>query len=220
VIRPIRRARRPRVRLGALLAAAAGGACAGSGAGDGGDRATAQAAPPTSAAATAVVACDGSGLARTCTVAGLFADAPATRVTLTTGEGVPDTLVVALARAGAPVVRLPTFYGSRLWGQCGPATDERDLPRRDRLAVADVDGDGASDLIVLAECMTGIGPTGAQPFPAGAVYLADGQGGWRSREPVDSALTDLAQGSCGEVGDGGGCDVRALAREAVRRAGR
>jgi hypothetical protein len=152
-------------------------------------------------------------------VSGLFADAPATRLTLATGEGVPDTLVVALARPGRPPLRLPTFYGSRLWGQCGPATDERDVPRLDRLAADDVDGDGRRDLVVVAACMTGIGPTGARPFPAGAVYLADARGGYEAAEPVDSALTDLAQAACTDsAGAALPCDVRALARRAVQLA--
>ena len=185
--------------------------------------ATAPVAPPAPApvAGPAIACVDGEGAARRCTVDGLFADQPDLRLTLATGAGVPDTLVVAVARAGAAPVRLPTFYGSRLWGQCAPAADERDRPRADRLAAVDVDGDRRADLVVLAQCMTGIGPTGAQPFPAGAVYLADGAGGWRSAEPVDSAFTDLAQAECGEAAGGeAACDLPALAREAVRRVGR
>jgi hypothetical protein len=164
------------------------------------------------------VTCAGEGVARTCAVVGLFDDAPDARLTLATGENVPDTLVVTLQRAGREPVRLPTFYGSRLWGQCAPTTDDRDLPRLDRLAVTDVDGDGHRDVVVLAQCMTGMGRTGATPFPAGAVYLGDARGGYRAEEPVDSAFTDLANPACSD-GEGGArpCDVRALAREAVRR---
>ena len=172
--------------------------------------------PRPSAAPSAT--CVGEGVARTCAVVGLFDDAPGARLTLATGEDVPDTLVVAVQHAGREPVRLPTFYGSRLWGQCAPTTDDRDLPRLDRLAVADVDDDGRRDVVVLAQCMTGMGRTGATPFPAGAVYLGDARGGYRAEEPVDSAFTELAAPACGD-GEGGArpCDVRALAREAVRR---
>jgi hypothetical protein len=175
------------------------------------------AAPDTTRAATrdtAAVSCADTGTARACTVRGLFAGAPDARLVLATSGEVPDTLRITLERPGRPPLALPTFYGSRLWGQCGPAGDDDYVPRLDRLAVADVDGDGRDDLVVLGECMTGIGPTGAHPFPAGAVYLDDGRGAYRSVEPVDSALTDLAVASCPAR-----CDVRALAREAVRRAG-
>jgi hypothetical protein len=158
------------------------------------------------------VACDTTSAGRTCAVSGLFATAPDVHVTLATGA-LADTLTLAVARGGESL-RLPTFYGSRLWGSCAPAADARDLPRLDRLAAADVDGDGREDLVVVAECMTGIGPTGATPFPAGAVYLDDGRGAFRSDERVDSVLTELAA-ACESA-----CDVRALAREAVRRAAR
>ncbi|MDF1504002.1 hypothetical protein [Roseisolibacter sp. H3M3-2] len=196
---------RPTVLLPLLAALAA--AC--------GDRTPAP-APPVAAT------CDGGGMARTCEVSGLFAGAAAPRLRLATGDAVPDTLRLSLVRADGSVVPLPVFYGSTVWGMCGPTVDARDLPRRDRLAAADVNGDGADDLVVVAECMTGMGATGAHPFPAGAVYLGDGRGGWRSVAAVDSTLTDLAQAACGGAdgrpgGGGVAGDVRALARDAVRR---
>lgn len=160
----------------------------------------------------ATVECAGDGAARVCTVTGLFADAPAARLALAGGVGAADTLRLTLTRPGAAALPLPTFHGSRVWGACAPAADARGLPRLDRLAAADVDDDGREDLVVVGECMTGIGPTAARPFAAGAVYLDDGRGAFRADPRVDSVLTDLAA-ACD-----GACDVRALAREAVRRA--
>ncbi len=44
------------------------------------------------------------------------------------------------------------------------------------MAIVDIDEDGQDDLAVIIEVMTGIGPSGAEPFPLAGVYLrrADG----------------------------------------------
>ncbi len=68
---------------------------------------------------------------------------------------------------------------------------------------ADVDGDGRPDLVVVAQFMTGIGPSGAEPFPIATVYLGQEAGFERSRaledklNAPDKGAWDTAAGAVG-----------------------
>lgn len=48
----------------------------------------------------------------------------------------------------------------------------------DAVTFKDFDGDGIDDVGVVASYLTGIGPTGAQPFPVAEIYRGDGKGGF------------------------------------------
>ncbi len=77
----------------------------------------------------------------------------------------PPTARMTLEDAtGAVVHRFPSLPGTYAY------LDIEDL------ALADIDGDGLDDIIVIVEAMTGIGPTGAVPFRQAAIHLraADG----------------------------------------------
>jgi hypothetical protein len=73
--------------------------------------------------------------------------------------------LVLLAADGRVVGRLPDPPGAGEWTFW--AAD---------LAAADLDGDGAADLVAVVEYVTGIGPDGARPFPLAAVYLQRPEG--------------------------------------------
>jgi hypothetical protein len=68
--------------------------------------------------------------------------------------------------AGSTVYRFPPL----------PGTGELAFFRTRDTGLADIDGDGRDDLVVVVEAMTGIGPGGAEPFPLAGVYLRRGDG--------------------------------------------
>jgi hypothetical protein len=84
------------------------------------------------------------------------------------------------------------------------------------VTAGDFSGNGREDLAVVGECMTGIGPTGAEPFYVGAVYAADRNGALLANDAASERLTELLQSRCGRALDG--CDTATLARLATRRA--
>jgi hypothetical protein len=59
------------------------------------------------------------------------------------------------------------------------------------MALADIDQDGMDDVVVVIEAMTGIGPSGAEPFPLTGVYLRRSDGFERSVE-LEERLTSAA----------------------------
>ena len=135
-------------------------------------------------------------------------------VEATTATGVEIRLVIL--RSEGERVPLPRFYGNARWASCELVRDDADGVRADYVAIGDFNGDQHEDVAVLAECVTGIGPTGARPFLAGAVYFGDGAGGFTTADATNRALTRLASRSC----RGGRCDVVALARAAVKESRR
>ncbi|WP_152532146.1 hypothetical protein [Leptolyngbya sp. Heron Island J] len=58
------------------------------------------------------------------------------------------------------------------------------------MAFEDVNSDGAGpDIIVIAEYMTGIGPTGAQPVPVATVFFNDGYDYFATNSSIDELLS-------------------------------
>jgi hypothetical protein len=78
----------------------------------------------------------------------------------------PAAVMLLEDAAGNPVYRFPPLPGTGNYAYF----ETRDM------AIADIDEDGQDDLAVIIEVMTGIGPSGAEPFPLAGVYLrrADG----------------------------------------------
>jgi|GEM_PF-5158591 len=54
----------------------------------------------------------------------------------------------------------------------------------------DIYNDGNIDVVVIIDCMTGIGPDGAIPFPVVTVYFNDGKDFFNRDENIDMELTD------------------------------
>jgi hypothetical protein len=73
----------------------------------------------------------------------------------------PSASMVLEDATGAVVYRFPSL----------PGTDDYAYFDIQDLALADIDGDGRDDIIVIVEAMTGIGPTGAVPFRQAAIHL-------------------------------------------------
>lgn len=79
-----------------------------------------------------------------------------------TADGPPAALDGFVIVDGGRVLPLPSLH------------DQWSLWEVDAVMFEDVDGDGAKELIVIAEYLTGVGPTGAQPFNANAVVRWNG----------------------------------------------
>jgi hypothetical protein len=74
--------------------------------------------------------------------------------------------------AGTPVYRFPDLPGVNEYAYYGT----------EALALEDVDADGRDDVIAIVELVTGIGPTGAEPFVLAGVYLQRDNGFERANE--------------------------------------
>lgn len=83
--------------------------------------------------------------------------------------------------AGMPVYRFPPLPGTGAYAY---------FQTRD-MAIADIDQDGMDDVVVVIEAMTGIGPSGAEPFPVAGVYLQR-TGGFERSVEIEERLTSAA----------------------------
>jgi hypothetical protein len=101
-------------------------------------------------------------------------------VTLRDTAGGPGKCRFELRRAGQTVYRFPMAYADQ-WS-CFDVT---------AVAFRDVNDDGRKDVLVLATAVTGIGPTGAQPFQANSVYYNTGA----SRFVTDQKIDEFASKS-------------------------
>jgi len=81
---------------------------------------------------------------------------------------------VLQTRDGKTVTKLPDFYGNGIWSYW----DTR------AVAYEDIDGDGHKDIVILARFVTGIGPSGADPFEVAGFYFNTDQG-YQSVEDLD-----------------------------------
>ncbi|MGK7911571.1 MAG: hypothetical protein AB4050_08845 [Synechococcus sp.] len=88
---------------------------------------------------------------------------------------------------GRPELSLHLIKDGQLHYTLPPSEADRTWASFNMLAVAftDLDNDGQDDIAVLAEYITGIGPTGTQPFPAASIYF--------SRETVFKHNRQLSQ---------------------------
>lgn len=75
-------------------------------------------------------------------------------------------------KAGNPVYRFPPLPGTGSYAY---------FQTRD-MALVDLNEDGRDDVVVIVEVMTGIGPSGAEPFPLAGVYLRRADAFERSTE--------------------------------------
>ena len=79
----------------------------------------------------------------------------------------PPSLEITLQDDQSRVVyRFPAFRN----------TGELAVLNADSIALDDVNHDGQLDLLVVAEAMTGIGPSGAEPFKVAGIYLQTADG--------------------------------------------
>lgn len=90
----------------------------------------------------------------------------------------PRGTLVLQDEAGRTVYKLPELPEAGVWS----------FWRTADLAAADLDGDGRDDLVAVVEYMTGIGPTGADPFTWAAVYLQ--RPGGFERDPTREAAAN------------------------------
>ena len=84
----------------------------------------------------------------------------------------PAAVMLLEDAAGNPVYRFPPLPGTGSYAY---------FQTRD-MAIADLDDDGQDDVVVIVEVMTGIGPSGAEPFPLSGVYLRRADAFERSAE--------------------------------------
>jgi hypothetical protein len=162
-----------------------------------------------------VVPCGGINASQAgCAEARPFRDRPQARVRVEeVAAAQPLELKVYLSDAGRDV-ELPRFYGSARWSSCGIPTDEDGRPHGNAIVGGDFIVPGRDDLAVVGECMSGIGPAAAEPFYAGAIYVADEHGALSADEAASGRFTALLRTRCGaSLRD---CDVDALARTAER----
>jgi hypothetical protein len=100
--------------------------------------------------------------------------------------------------SGKPVYRFPEL----------PGAGEYAYFRTDALALADVDADGREDVIAIVELVTGIGPSGAEPFKLAGVYRQQGDGFERATE-LEAVVNDPpAYGRWDDIGS-----LRAILKE-------
>jgi hypothetical protein len=91
--------------------------------------------------------------------------------------------------AGRPVYRFPDL----------PGVDQYAYLRTDALALEDIDADGRDDVIAIVELVTGIGPTGAEPFALAGVYLQRDDGFERATELEQFANSPPVYGSWSDI---------------------
>lgn len=95
-------------------------------------------------------------------------------------EGEPDRLALRFRDVDGSYVPLVP----------NPDTPDWNLWDVDAVAFEDVNTDGAGpDIVVIAEYMTGIGPTGAQPFPVATVFFNDGDDYFATDSYIDELLS-------------------------------
>ncbi|HYO71528.1 MAG TPA: hypothetical protein VEU33_36155 [Archangium sp.] len=61
------------------------------------------------------------------------------------------------------------------------------------IAFPDVNGDGRFELLTIVSAMTGMGPTGAEPFNVAAVWFQSADGKWAADPRADKALEQVRQ---------------------------
>jgi hypothetical protein len=83
----------------------------------------------------------------------------------------------ALVKKGRIFAWLPSFEGNRWWVEDIVAITSKDI-----------DGDGRRDLIVMADCMTGIGPNAARSFRVTSVYFQR-NGFFSNNQKMDGMLS-------------------------------
>jgi len=86
----------------------------------------------------------------------------------------PAKCAFELRRAGKAVYRFPESYANQ-WS----------CERIAAVAFRDMNGDGTKDVVVIAQAISGIGPTAARPFDANTVYYNTGQGRFVTFEKVN-----------------------------------
>lgn len=83
---------------------------------------------------------------------------------------------------GRITYRFPAFYGNERGALAGIRT----------IGFRDADHDGLTDVIVIADYVTGTGNEGGEAFPIASVYLRDGQS-FRSLPTLDLELNETGQ---------------------------
>ena len=58
------------------------------------------------------------------------------------------------------------------------------------VAFKDMNDDDLIDVIVITDCVTGIGPTGTEPFPVVTIYFATPDGDFARNVSIDEEVTD------------------------------
>ena len=92
---------------------------------------------------------------------------------------------------GKIVSALPAFYGDGQWAYYDTS----------RAVFEDIDRDGRRDIVILAQYMTGIGPTGAEPFDVAGFYLRTDEGFMRATRLEDLANAGPQAGKWRSIDD-------------------
>jgi hypothetical protein len=126
----------------------------------------------------------------------------------------PLELKVSVCAQGMEI-ELPPFYGSTQWPLCNIVRDLDGKGDTRTIIAGEFSRRGREDLAVVGECMTTIGPTGAEPFLAGSIYRADEGMHLLADNAASEHFTSLLQTRCmaETLGD---CDLAGLAQSAVR----
>ncbi len=61
------------------------------------------------------------------------------------------------------------------------------------IAFPDVNGDGRFELLTIVSAITGMGPTGTEPFNVAAVWFQSADGNWAADPRADKALEQVRQ---------------------------
>lgn len=104
------------------------------------------------------------------------------------GNGLAKLKLYLADKDSKLVYELPDFYGNKWPMLLGVSA----------VAYGDADNDGLTDVIVIAEYITGAGENGAAGFPAAGVYFQSGKG-FVSRPELDEQLND--SGANSTIGD-------------------
>lgn len=173
-----------------------------------GARASTRAPRPAVAVPGPVAGCvDVNDERRTCT-------GPVTGGWLRFVDSVGRSIQLAVQLPGEPWRPLPPAYGHELWSMCTLPTEITGVPRADRVAITDVDGDGRADVVVAGECATGVGPEGARSFPVATIYTQRVPGHFTTDVARDSLLTDTSSDACWDEARDPVCGATALAARA------
>jgi|GEM_PF-5677127 len=86
-----------------------------------------------------------------------------------------------LVKDGEKLSKLPAFYGDDMW----IVNDFQ------KLTLEDLNNDGKKDILIEAEYVTGVGPTGMLPFTAISIYFNKDEGKFENDPAIDQEVNEM-----------------------------